>query len=512
MKNIKKALPSLIGLVATTSLAAVSGGLINTTTMNILGSLGGNIGASLAANFLAGFTPAKIKKWFVDTHPNDLNHSIKKLFVHSINEALYNIRILFLETQATDNEKKEAQQLIKTLQKQLPDMFLKKNEIPLDEDEIKHFLYEKGQEERIYDLIENQFGALEITEPFKSFLAKNLPAQIQLCFGEGLKDPAHQNAWIAFQRMLVEEIRNDIKHIADTQQSIKEDLSDLKFEKSGFSEEQTAEIRQFIKILNDKKLIEVKINDSINQSLTSIENKANEIIRITTKTQLTVEELKHILEKINRQNRTNHIIIYTFTACLIVAGAFAVYKLINQPFTATVKVYGWESEQHNPLDGKGTLVLTFGDKTENAPINRQGEAVFKGILPEYNGKSVTAYLTDTEDEPYYLQDTLIKIEKNEITNVQVLLRGLAQFEGRIVEVVGENKTGVADAMVYVNDLNAKTDERGYFNIDIPSDKQKREQYVEVSKEGYITYTNNAMPMMRKKTDTGCEIVVTRSKP
>jgi len=485
MKNIKKEIPSIIGLLATASLAAVSGGLINptaTTIIKMLGSAGSGIGASLAANFLTGFTPDKIKKWFVDVHPNDLNHSIKMLFIQSVQEALNNISILFLETQASDDEKKQAKQLIKTLQKNLPNMFLNNNQIRLEEPEIKHFLYEKEKEELICNFIENQFDTFGITESFKSFLAQNLPIQIQLCFGEGLKAPANQNAWIAFQRMLTEEMRNDIKQIADTQQSIKDDLSDLKFEKSGFSEKQITEISQLVKILNDKKLVEVKIRNGVNQSLKSIENKANEIIRITTKTQLTVNELKIIIEKIKRQNRINHIIIYTLSVCLLVASAFVVYKLINQPFTATIQVYGWENEQHNPLDGKGAIVLTLGDKTEKAEINRQGEAIFKSILPEYNGKSITAHITDTENEPYYLTDSIIKIQKNNTTKVQILLRGLKKLEGQIFDETGIN--GLSGVKIFVAGKETTTNEWGHFSIEIPPNKLKRIQLVEVKKQGY----------------------------
>ena len=474
MEKIKKDIPSIVKLLTTASLAYISVGVLNSTISNI--------SANLASNFLAGFTPAKIKKWFVDVHPNDLNHNIKKLFVQSVNDALHNICVLFSETQASDDEKKQAKQLIKALQKHLPNMFLKNNQIQLEEKEIKQFLYEKDKEETVCHLIENEFDTFGITEPFKSFLAKNLPAQIQLCFGEGLKDPANQSAWIAFQRMLIEEIRNDIKQIADTQQSIKDDLSDLKFEKSGFSEEQIVEIHQFIKILNDKKLVEVKIRSSVNQSLKSIENKANEIIRITTKTQLTVDELKTIVEKIKRQNRINHIIIYTLSVCLLVAGAFAVYKLINQPFTATIKVYGWENEQHNPLNGKGAIILTLGDKTEKAEINRQGEAIFKGILPEYNGKSVTVDITDTEGEPYYLTNSIIKIQKNNTTKVQILLRGLEKLQGTVFDdISGE---GLPDVLVTLAGISTTTDEKGNFTIEIPIEKQRQEQEIEISKEDY----------------------------
>ena len=501
MKN-KKDLLSIAGIVATASLAFVSGGVVFSALANL--------GAAVAANFITDLNPNRIKKIFLDEHPNNLNHSIKRLLIESIKESLNNIFILFSEKQVSENEKKEAKKLVKILQKKIPDTLLNSEQIELNERDIKHFLYEKDKEEIICNFIANQFEEFGITEPFKSFLATNLPSQIQLCFGEGLKDPANQNAWIAFQRMLMEEIRNNIKEIADTQISIKEDLSNLKFEKSGFSQEQINEICELVKILNDKKLVEVKLRNGVEQSLKSIENKANEVIRITTKTQLTVNELKIIVEKLKQQNRTNQIIIYTLSGCLSIAAFFVFYKIIHQPFTTTVKLYGWENENQNPLDGKGTLVLILGDKTEKAGINRQGEAVFKGILPKYNEQTVSIHLIDTENEPYYLKDSIVKIIKNEVSKMQVLLYGLDKFEGRIVEIIGDNKVGVPEAMVYVNNLSAKTDTRGDFVIDIPQNKQQREQYVEISKNGYITYTNNSMQMVRKKTDMGCEIILTKT--
>ena len=311
MKNIQNDIPSLIGLLASTSLAVVSGGLLNPTLSNI--------GAGLTANLLTGFTPDKIKKWFIDVHPNELNHHIKKLFVKSINEALHNISFLFSKTNANEEEKNQARDLIKQLQKNLPDMLLNNNQIKLDEAQVKYFLYEKNKEHEICHLIENQLDEFFEKQKdkfnintFKSFFAENLPGQIKLCFGEGLKDPVNRNAWIAFQRMLIEEMRDDIKQIADTQQSIKDDLSDLKFEKSGFSEEQMTEIHKLIHLLNDKKAVEAKFISEINQILESTENKANEIIRITTKTQLTIDELKRVFrskEIIIRDIKSNTLII-----------------------------------------------------------------------------------------------------------------------------------------------------------------------------------------------------------
>jgi len=475
MKNIKKDIPAILGLVATASLAVVSAGLVNPTLTNI--------GASLASNFISGMSPQKIKRWFVGIHPNDLNHSIKRLFIESVKEALGNISILFSETKATKDEIKQAKVLIQLLEKKLPEMLMNEKHIHLDEAEIKHFLYDSGKEEVICNFVENQFDAFGITEPFKSFLAQNLPSQLQLCFGEGLKDPANQNAWIAFQRMLMEEIRNDIKQIADTQQSIKDDLSDLKFTKSGFSKKQMDEIHEFITLLNDKKLFEVKIKSSVDKSLQSIEIKANEIIKITTQTQLSIDELKSLVEKIRKQNSKNQIITLLLAICLPILGGFVAYLLIiNQPFTATIKVYGWEGEQHNPLNGKGTLLLTLGDKMERAEINRQGEAIFKGILPKYNGKQVPIHITDTEGEPYFFPDTLITIKKNNITKVQVLLHGLEKLQGMIIDnISGE---GVPEVLITVAEISTTTNPQGFFSLEIPIEKQQQEQKIVISKQGY----------------------------
>jgi hypothetical protein len=158
------------------------------------------------------------------------------------------------------------------------------------------------------------------------------------------------------------------------------------------------------------------------------------------------------------------------------------YKFINQPFTATIQIYGWENEQYNPLNGKGTLVLTLGDKAEKAEINRQGEAVFKGILPEYNGKTVLACITDTEGEPYYLSDSLVRIDKNGTTKVQILLHGLEKLEGTIYDdISGE---GLPDVSITVAGITTTTDEKGNFTVDIPIEKQRQEQEIEISKEGY----------------------------
>jgi len=172
----------------------------------------------------------------------------------------------------------------------------------------------------------------------------------------------------------------------------------------------------------------------------------------------------------------------------------------NEPFTATIQVYGWESKQHNPLDGKGSVVLTLGSKSEKAVINQQGEAIFKDILPEYDGKIVPIHIADTDDEPYYFADSVIQIHKDKKSKIQVRLCGLEKFEGMVID---ENGNGIADARIFVAGVKHKTDERGYFQINIPIEKQQRTQEIEIFKDGYTSYRDIAMQM----TGDVCRIVL-----
>jgi hypothetical protein len=492
MKKVKKDIPSLIGLITTTALAVISGGLINPATTSILGSslsnVGSGIGASLAASFLTNFTPVKIKKWFVNVHPNDLNHNVKKLFFESVQEALNNIFVLFSETQVSDSEKKHVKQLIKTLQKHLPEMLSNSTQIQIEESEIKHFFYGNDGEDVLFSFIENQFADFGITEPFKSFLAKNLPAQIQLCFGEGLKDPANQNAWIAFQRMLIEEIRSDIKQIANTQQNIKDDLSDLKFEKSGFSQEQIAEIRELIKILNNKKLVEVKIKNSINQSLKSIENKANEIIRITTKTQLSVDELKIIIEKIKRQNRTNHIILFIFVICLLASGTIVIYKLIHQPFTATIRIVDWKGKDNPFINESGSKVRIWlgGEPREYKSIS-DGYVEFSKIPAKYKNEAVQIDFQPSEEYPLYIKDKTISLQTEEKMELKVYVKGLDSIRGNIKDC--DTEKIIEGALIKINGQSTYSDSLGNFEMSFQPDKQEINQTIEIYKNNYQRYFN-----------------------
>ena len=470
MKDFRKNIPTLLGFLGSASLAAVTSGI----TVPGLIALSGNIGVNVASSLLMEFRLGKVMSWVIDTHPNDLNHSIKKLFIRSIQEALYNINILYSETNATKQEKKEVKKVIQTLIKELPKQLADTTQIKIGDAEVEKILKASGSDENyIVSFISKNIDALELAPSFNQFFGQHLMPQIQLCFGEGLKNPANSEAWVAFQRMTAEGIQNKLNDIEASINGLKVSSG------SAFSEKDMEDVRQLKEILQNKELIKLNIENSLTESLAAIKEKEDKLFSIAIQTNQGVIELKQGQKK-------SHIFGYLSVivpVVLVIAIAIGVfYFTTNTPFSTTIQVYGWEGKGHNPLDGKGALVLTLGDKTEKAEINRSGEAVFNGILPKYNGATVPVYITDTEGEPYYLLAETVVIEKNATSPIQLLLQGLEKLQGAIYDdLSGE---GLAGVLVTVADIRATTDANGNFSIDIPIEKQQKEQKIVVSKEGY----------------------------
>jgi hypothetical protein len=484
MNNLKKDIPVLLGLVGAASLAFVTSGVGTPGLLNLLG----NFGVNFSSGLFMELSPGRIKRWFVDVHPDDMNHSIKKLFVSAIGEALGNIRILYEGSAASEQDKKEAKKLITGLQKSLATQLMDKTLIRLEEPEVKQFLHNNTDtgNDAIVSFISDAFQRAGVSDSFGQFLSQHLAPQIQLCFGEGLKRNENHDAWVAFQRMMAEDLQASVNRI---EASLKEMQGT-----TGLSKEQTDEIRSLKELLQNPKEFRLRISKGITKSLQSIEVKANELIKTTTIIHITVKELQIIASRIERKQRQMFLTVCISIAITVVAAGAIAFHLLNQPFTTTIYIYGWEGKQHHPLDGEGTIELLLGDKTERAEINRKGEAIFRKLLPAYKNQTVRMALTDTGYEPYYLQDSVVQLRKDGISEVRVMLYGLDQLEGYILN--GEK--GIDGATVRVAGQSAQTDKRGYFSIIIPLEKQRRYQEVEISKEGYEPYLRSEMPMVRQK--------------
>ncbi len=166
---------------------------------------------------------------------------------------------------------------------------------------------------------------------------------------------------------------------------------------------------------------------------------------------------------------------------------FFAYKYIDasRPFQTTIQIYGWKGKEQKPLQGLGTIELKLGDKTEKADINSNGEAIFKQIHSKYDGEKAHISISGTNNEPYYLLDSVIILTKDEPIYVQASVNGLDRLKGQIID--GKTGEGLANATVSIQNIDAYTDEYGYFELSIPLEKQELEQEVNIFKQGYSSY-------------------------
>jgi hypothetical protein len=453
-------------------------------------SLLGSVAPKLASRLMLGITE-KIGKRFGSKDSEAGNGGLQKLLAVAVREALANILALYGQSGATAQEKREAAAAIKLLQKELLSNLASQPAVEVEAN-IKDLL--RSEENAGSALTERILAALRsagVSPDFGQFVAQHLPAQAQLCFGEALRNPANHSAQASYQQMLSEEMHNAVSNIERMQQELQAGMNEVRQSAGGLSPEQMEEISQLKELLKNPPAVAAGISHSMASLLKSIEAKEDELIRTTTETNLNVKDIKAMVKHLEARQRHLLPLIYGLVAALVVAAGSIGYYTLRRPFTATLHVYGWQGAEHNPLDGKGFLTLTLGDKVEQAGVGRDGKAIFKEVPASYSGCAVPVRLVDFGSDPYYLTDSMVMLHKGEISELQVLLRGLEKLEGVVVD---EDGVGIAGASVWVAGRCATTNERGHFIVAIPLNRQQQHHEVEITKDGYLPYRNSAMPM------------------
>jgi hypothetical protein len=422
------------------------------------------------------------------SNKNTPNENIQKLVFRSINQALESVEIAY---QKKNNDKKETNHQFEILRKTL-----KNHKDDLSKQFDDNFVLDKDENLAIKNFLLEKLKEKGCSEEFVDFFEQNFSKQLQHCFTKGLNN--YQDARKEFDQLCITEIRQNIKDIAKEIGSVKEDLSNLKFDNSGLSKEDIAEFKKLVDLLNDRNRVTVIINDSIALTLKSIEEKANEILKTTAKIDLNVEQLLLLAKASERREKRLTILFSVVIAFVFCGGAIVAYFALNQSFNTTILVKDWKGDI---LKHTENIYLQFG--YEKSLINADGEAIFTKIPSKFNNETVKITLIPPEYEPYYLLDSVVIISKKAVAEIRVSLKGLERLQGIVVD---EKGLGIADANVFVADISSKTNENGFFNVDIPLKKQKRTQEVEITKNAYLPYRNIEMPMLG---DNKCRIILVK---
>lgn len=167
---------------------------------------------------------------------------------------------------------------------------------------------------------------------------------------------------------------------------------------------------------------------------------------------------------------------------IICTFSFFLY-LYFQPIDITIQINDIDKTENLIFD-KGTISITYGDKTES--MNIFDEIIFKNISSKYKYEKLNLKF---EANGYHSIDTLVKAQ--EYTELKI------QRDNTLGKIFGtvndENNLPMNQVRINILDINTQTNEFGQFLINIPINKQNKTQRITASKNGYQPY-DKIMPV------------------
>ena len=489
------------------SLAAASGSLMalglsvaaNTEHGLLTGlvAIGGGIGTNLLSD-VAKSVYHQFGKKYLQPHPNEVNHDLHKTIQKALHQGLDNLFVLYKENHPDSDSLKKVMTFIRGIKD--TDLV-----IPSDDPgynlQIKEYLYDAPDATtgRIIYRLGLDLEKLDLPASFLSFFQENITAQVRLCFAEALKDKDNHPAWVAFQKMMLEDIEGGIEAILQSQQRLETDLASLKAQGPPGTKEPSrspkpAELRKILQELKRPANLEIQLNKALDNYLADIRQELKAIKSISLETR---NEVKHLRYDLHTQRidwvSGKMVLTYAIIGCLVIAIFANHYYWLQQPFSVTVAVHGPKGLNDLVLQNKGQILVTYGDKQEKAPINGDGQAYFKQIPGKYRNQPITAKVVDIDAEPYrQICDTCtLLLQPGALLDIPLRTNKLDKIRGIVLD---EKGNPLAGARILVQDLETRSDLSGMFIIDIPANKQQRLQSITVIKPGYQTELYNNIPV------------------
>lgn len=494
---------STFGLAALASAASVSSAgsdLTRSVLTSVLGGIFTNIASEVSAPLLSRISGLVLKK-----HPADLNHDLQKLLIRAINNALQNTEVLYKEQfpphpfrgrgQRRKSGKEINQagvQFLRELRKNVEDLLSPNSGATITNDELQQYLYNNSDESygNLLDRLQSGYIKENFDENFAKFFRATFPVQLQVCYAELLKDKNNHGAWVAFQKMLMEDTRQGIHEILQRQEKLEQGITDLQSQKwleklSRLSPRKTDALRSLLQEMNQPEKIELKFNQALEERLDAGRKELLAIQAVLHETSTTVQKT-HTDVKLIKTKLIRYLLVAAIIIIILSVTAFVIWNnQKDQPFNVNVIVHGNKGITDHVLKNTGTVTLSYGQQTVSAQINENGEAFFKEIPAAYKGDSAIVQLTSLNGLPYKLSCDDCKILLSPANAyLEVKTTGLDSIKGQVTA----EGYAVKDALVIVNGISVASDENGNFLLIIPEDKQELRQQVNVTKPGYKSWT------------------------
>jgi hypothetical protein len=171
-------------------------------------------------------------------------------------------------------------------------------------------------------------------------------------------------------------------------------------------------------------------------------------------------------------------------------------KCANETFTLTVFVHGKAGLEDKILKGQGMVCVYLNSRPEKVKIDDDGKATFTEISPTFLNSKVR--ITIDHPQPYQSthSDSLYELKKNGVVYLETELFGMDKIFGEVLDY----KTGQFLDSVRVSVLNVQTytNNNGWFELNIPADKQSKFQRVSFDKKGYVREVYDSVPVHTKQ--------------
>jgi|GEM_PF-4505837 len=161
-------------------------------------------------------------------------------------------------------------------------------------------------------------------------------------------------------------------------------------------------------------------------------------------------------------------------------------------FTVTVFVHGKKGTDQRILKNQGQVMLGLRTNEMPCSINEKGEATFKEIPMGFKGQKVSIRIEHLQPYRPTHPDSLYLLEPNAAIYVEVALEGTNRIFGKVMDFHTEQ--WLDSVRVSVENIAAFTDQYGWFELEIPENKQHKFQRVSFYKKGYEIDELDSIPV------------------
>lgn len=181
-------------------------------------------------------------------------------------------------------------------------------------------------------------------------------------------------------------------------------------------------------------------------------------------------------------------IVYFFDPASVVAAN----KCETDTFNLTVFVHGKGGKEDKILKGQGLVCVYLNSNPEKASIDEDGKASFSEISPTFLNSKVR--ITIEHPQPYQSThpDSLYELTRNGVIYVETQLNDVDKIFGEVTDF----STGefIDSVRVSILDIETYTNDKGWFELHIPADKQAKFQRTSFDKKGYKREVYDSVPV------------------